>query len=323
MAKSKVSFGLGRNVWQALVLMILGASFVAAQTSSPTPAQANQPSAAVVQSTPPSAATGRPPIQTRTKEEFQAYQIAMANEPNPQAMEKAADDFAAKFPNSEVRVLLYRAAMSGYQNIGNPQKMMDMGTKVLAIDKDDPEALIGVAEVLEERTSPTDLDREQREGQVIDYATHALKTIDTDLAVPVGTAPERIQGYKKYLRSTALAILGTIYYKQENFSEAEAKLQNALDADPASPDPVVVLRLTMALDQEKKYPQALLQANHAVELSKEDTDLGRMARRERDKLVAQVGGAPVPTVQENTNPAPAAASPSPQETAPGAPAPGH
>ena len=157
----------------------------------------------------------------------------------------------------------------------------------------------------------------------MEYATHALKTIDTDLAVPAGTAPERIEGYKKYLRSTALAIVGTIYYKQGNFPEAEAKLQNALDADPASPDPVVVLRLTMALDQQKKYPEALLQANHAVELSKEDTDLGRMARRERDKLVAQVGVAP-PAVSTPQNPsAPQASAPVPEGGASAAPAPSH
>lgn len=302
MTISEFLFGrrLGQRVQQrgtTLLLAPLLASMAAAQA--PPSMQSTQGQTASPQT------SGRPPLHTKTREEYQAYQVAVANEPDPQAMEKAADDFAAKFPSSEVRVLLYRAAMSSYQSLGNSQKMMDMGVKVLAIDKDDPEALIGVAEVLEERTAPTDLDREQREAQVVDYATHALKTLDSDLAVPEGTAPERVEAYKKYLRSTALAILGTIYYKQENYPEAAAKLRNAVDADPTEPDAVVVLRLALALDQQKKYVDALEQANHAVELTQENTDLGKMARDERARLVAQTGGTvPRATSADSTNTVP-------------------
>jgi tetratricopeptide (TPR) repeat protein len=271
----------------AVLLTVLAATVLAAQSQSP--AQSNPPQAGTPSS-------GRPPVQTKTREEYKAYQAAVANEQNAGAMEKAADDFATKFPDSEVRVLLYRTAMSSYQNAGNPQKMMDMGLKVLAINKDDPEALISIAEILEERTGPTDLDRQQRSEQVIDYATHALKTLDTDLVVPAGTSPDRVDAYKKYLRSTALAIVGTIYYKQEHYPEAEAKLRNAIDADAANPDPVVVLRLALALDQQKKYTDALEQANRAVELTQEGTDLGRMARNERDRLMGQTGGSVTPAV---------------------------
>ena len=272
-----------------VLIPVLAASFVMAQAQS----LASAPSSSdAPQSGTPN--TGRPPVRTKTREEYKAYQAAVANEQNPEAMEKAADDFAAKFPNSDVRLLLYRAAMSSYQNAGNPEKMMNMGLKVLAIDKDDPEALIGIAEILEERTGPTDLDRQQRSDQVVEYATHALKTLDTDLAVPAGTSPDRIDAYKKYLRSTALAIIGTIFYKQEHFAEAETKLRDAMETDAANPDPVVVLRLALALDQQKKYSDALEQANRAVELTTEGTDLGRMARNERDRLVVQAGGSGAP-----------------------------
>jgi tetratricopeptide (TPR) repeat protein len=269
----------------AVLITLLATSLVAAQPQSlaSTPASSSAPHAGT-----PNA--GRPPVQTKTREEYKAYQAAVANEQNPEGMEKAADDFAAKFPNSDVRVLLYRAAMSSYQNAGNPDKMVNMGLRVLAIDKDDPEALIGIAEILEERTGPTDLDRQQRSEQVVEYASHALKTLDTDLAVPAGTSPDRVDAYKKYLRSTALAIIGTMYYKQEHFAEAETKLRAAMETDAANPDPVVVLRLALSLDQQKKYSDALEQANHAVELTQEGTDLGRMARHERDRLVIQAGG---------------------------------
>jgi tetratricopeptide (TPR) repeat protein len=291
----------------AVLVIVLAASFTAAQvqssgsaTASPSTPQAGTPN------------TGRPPVQTKTREEYKAYQAAVGNGQNADAMEKAADDFAAKFPNSDVRVLLYRAAMSSYQNAGNPQKMMDMALKVLAINKDDPEALIGIAEILEERTGPTDLDRQQRSEQVVEYATHALKTLDTDLVVPAGTSSDRVDAYKKYLRSTALATIGTIYYKQEHYPEAEGNLRNALDADAANPDPVVVLRLALALHQQKKYADALEQANHAIELTQESTDLGQMARNERDRLLAQSGGS-VPSATTPPSMAPAMAPESPNQ----------
>jgi tetratricopeptide (TPR) repeat protein len=281
----------------ALLVLALAAILAAAQTQPPAP-----PPAAQTQTAP----SGRPPIRTKTQDEYKAYQLAISNELIPENMEKAADDFAEKFPGSDVRVLLYRAAMSSYQTAGNSQKMMEMGLKVLAIDKDDPEALIGVAEVLEERTAPTDLDRVPREAQVIDYATHALRTLDTDLAVPAGTPPEKIESYKKYLRSTAYTLLGSIYYKQENYPEAEAKLRSAIEADSATPDPVVVLRLALALDQQKKFAEALQQANRAVELTKEDTSLGTVARNERDRLIVQTGGTPMPALAPVNAPPPQA-----------------
>jgi tetratricopeptide (TPR) repeat protein len=289
----------------AVLMVVLAASLVVAHAQSPVSTAASSGAPQAGNST-----SGRPPVQTKTREEYKAYQAAVASGQNPEAMEKAADDFAAKFPNSDVRVLLYRAAMSSYQNAGNPEKMVSMGMKVLAIDKDDPEALIGIAEILEERTGPTDLDRQQRAEQVVEYANHALKTLDTDLAVPAGTSPDRIDAYKKYLRSTALAIIGTIYYKQEHFAEAETKLRDAMETDAANPDPVVVLRLALALDQQKKYSDALEQANRAVELTQEGTDLGRMARNERDRLLVRTSGSGASAV------APGANQTSPQTDAP-------
>jgi tetratricopeptide (TPR) repeat protein len=224
------------------------------------------------------------PIKARTHEEYLAYQAAIANKQNPEAMERAAADFAAKFPDSPIRLLLYRAVMKSYHAAGDPKKMMDAGLKVLELDKNDPEALIAVAEVQEEHTTPMDLDRDQRMSQALANGQRALQTIDTDLVVPVGTPADRIEPYKKYLRSSALAIIGAIQYKREQYAEAESTLRRSLEADPDNPDGVVVLRLALCLDRQKKYPDALEQARHAVELTKDDSDAGRVARTELDRL---------------------------------------
>jgi tetratricopeptide (TPR) repeat protein len=298
---TKSSF-FSRHAFAALLIAALpGIPLSATGQSTPqTPSEPAQPAKPAV----------RAPIRPKTQAEYQTFQAAIANAQNADAMEKAADDFAVKFPDSELRVLLYRAAMHSYQTAGNSSKMLEMGLKVLGIDRDDPEALIGVAQVQEEHTSPTDLDRDQRMTQAVTDAQQALESIETDLAVPAGSPPDRVEAYKKYLRATALSIVGSIQYKREQYADAETTLRKALEADPSNPDAVVVLRLALALDQEKKYPEALVQASRAVQLTQEDTDVGRMARNEHDRLVSQTGaGGTAGSSAPATGSAPAGSAP--------------
>ncbi len=208
-------------------------------------------------------------------------------------MEKAADDFATKFPDSELRALLFKAAMRGYQNANNGDKMLEESQKLLKLDPDDPEALIASAEVIAERTRDTDLDKDQRFAQATKYAQHALETIDTDIPIPANVPQAQIDAYKGLLRSSAYSILGTIQYDQEKYADAQSYFQKSIDAYPSQPDPVVVLRLALALDKQGKYGDALKEANQAVDLTQEGTAAGTTARHERDRLVQLTGGIPV------------------------------
>ena len=242
----------------------------------------------------------RPP-QAKTQPEFDAYKAAAAS-PDVAALEKAADDFATKFPDSELRVLLYKNAMRMYQQANNAEKTEAMGRKVLTFDPDDPEALVIVSEVIAERTHDTDLDKDQRYDEAIKMAQKATETVDTDINAPAGTPPDKLEAYKSLLRSNAYSIMGTIAYKKDNYADAEKNLQKSIDAFPSQPDPVVVLRLALTLDKQQKYPEALKVANRAVELTQDNTPIGTPARRERDRLVQLTGGTtPAPASQPQKN----------------------
>ena len=206
-------------------------------------------------------------------------------------LEKAADDFATKFPDSELRVLLYKNAMRAYQKADNAEKTEAMGRKVLACDPDDPEALVVVSEVIAERTRDTDIDRDQRFGEATAMAQKALKTIDTDIGVPAGTPQDKLDAYKSGLRSQAYSIIGAIDYKKENYAAAQEDLQKAIDAYPSDPAPVDVLRLALALDKQQKYPEALKLADRAVQMTQDNTPIGTPARRERERLQQLTGAA--------------------------------
>ena len=287
----------------AMMLGVLAiAAFAVAQQQ--TPAQQKQPAGAAQQGAPVTPPGKRPP-QAKTQPEFDAYNAAIANQKDAAAMEKAADDFATKFPDSELRVLLFKAAMRAYQNANNGDKMLEEAQKLLKVDPDDPEALIASAEVTTEHTRDTDLDKDQRFAKATKDAQHALETIDTDVPMPANIPQAQIDAYKGLLRSSAYSILGTIQYDQEKYVDAEGYFRKSIDAYPAQPDPVVVLRLALALDKQGKYPDALTQANKAVDLTQEGTNAGTTARHERDRLM-QLTGATIPAV---STPAPAAKPP--------------
>ena len=275
---------------------------------SKTPSGQTQPAPADPAAGQAAPATGKRPPQAKTQAEYDAYNAAKAQANDPAAFEKATNDFATKFPDSELTVLMYRDAMHAYQTANNADKMLEMGRKVLKLDKDDPEALIGVAEVLTERTRDTDLDKAQRMEEAVNDANHALETIDTDVAIPPNTPQERIDAYKNFLRSGAYAILGTQAFNANAFPDAEKFFRKSIEAFASQPDAVVVLRLALALDKQGKYPEALKEANHAVELTQDGTTAGQLSRRERDRLVQLTGGAAPGTT---TTPGPAASAPAP------------
>jgi tetratricopeptide (TPR) repeat protein len=234
----------------------------------------------------PAAPAGKHLPQAKTQPEFDAYQAAMSSAA-PEAMEKAGDDFAAKFPDSEIKILIYKQAMRTYQNANNADKTADMGRKALALDGDDPEVLVDVAQALAERTRSTDLDKDQKYSEAQKDAEKALQTIDTDLVVSPGTPQDKVDEFKAYLRSSAYGILGAIYYEKDtkaDYATAEGYLRKSIDALPSQPDPVAVLRLAIALDKQDRYTDALVEANKAVGMTKAGTVVGDASRREQSRL---------------------------------------
>ena len=269
----------------AIIIAMLG--ITASSFSQDKPAQNAPAGQAAGQTAKPA---GKRPPQAKTQPEFDAYKAAAALT-DPAAQEKAAEDFATKFPDSELRPVLYKAVMHAYQQANNADKMMEMAQKVLTYDADDPEALLGVAQVLAERTHDTDLDRDQRLAEAKKNAQRSLVTVDTDIPTS-GFPPEKLEAYKAFLRSDAYAILGTIDFNAKAWADAEGNLRKSIDAFPQQVDPIAVFRLSVALDMQNKYPEALKYANQAVDLTKEGTSAGDAARKEKDRVTQLLNGAP-------------------------------
>jgi len=279
----------------AIIFTMLGISAWGMGQSSDKPAAQSAPAGQAA------APAGKRPPQAKTQPEFDAYKAAVGlSDPaakektaDPAAQEKAANDFATKFPDSELRPVIYKAVMHAYQQANNSEKMMEMAQKVLSFDGDDPEALVGVAQVLAERTRDTDLDKDQRLAEARKDAQHALVTVDTDVP-STGYPPEQLNAFKGFLRSDAYAILGTLDFNAKAWADAEGNLRKSIDAFPQQVDPVAVFRLSVALDMQNKYAEGLKFANQAVDLTKEGTNAGDAARKEKDRLTQLLSGTTPP-----------------------------
>jgi tetratricopeptide (TPR) repeat protein len=287
----------------AVILFATAAPQAAAQKKDKN--QPAQPAAAPT----PLPGTKLPP-QAKTQEEFKAYSDT-GQLTDPAALEAAADSFAEKFPASDLRYLLYFRAMFSYQGQNNVDKAVEMGKKVLALNPDEPSTLAMVAEMISERIGEPgeSLDRDERLNEARQDAHRALLTVDTDLVVSPSAPPERVDQNKRMIRSTAYSALGNTDLSQKNFAEAEKNFKQSIDATPENPDGVTVLRYAIALDQQKKYPQALPVAERAVQLAPAGSPQAKMATQERDRL-AQLTKAP---------PTPAPASQKPASATPAAP----
>ncbi len=278
---------------------------------------------------------GKPQPQPKSPEEYKAFTEANGKAANAAEMEAAANDFATKFPQSELRSLLYLQAMRSYQQSDNAEKTVEMGRKVLQFDATNPEALVTVATVLGERTRDTDLDRDERLNEATKDANLALQSVETGLTIPPNTPPERIEMVKKVLRSMAYGALGTIEMTKKNYPAAEQNLKKSSELNTVQPDPVTYLRLAVVLDQEAnalaqqkkspeaqaKYQEALDAANKAVQYSPADSQVANLSKQERDRL-AKLTGAPAATpapgaaAAPGATPAPAAATPQPKPQTP-------
>ena len=266
----------------AIIVVVIGMSV--GSWAQDKPATQNAPAGQQPAAGQAAAPQGKRPPKVNSQEEYNAYKAAVAVT-DAAGLEKAADDFATKYPASELRPLVFKASMQRYQQTNNADKMTEMAKKVLAIDPDDPEALLGVAQVEAEQTKDDSLDKDQRLAQVKKDAEHALETIDTDVPTS-GYTPEQINGYKSFLRSQAYFVLGTAAYKAGNWPDAETNLRKSIDALPQQPDVIAVYRLALALDFQNKIPDAIKVAQQAVDLTKDtpDSPAGKAARQELDRL---------------------------------------
>lgn len=240
------------------------------------------------------APVGKHVPQAKTHPEFNDYNTAYATAGGA-ASEKAADDFAAKYPDSELKAFLYAKAMHEFQNENNPAKMLSVGEKVLQLDPDNSIALVLTATVLADGLNDTDADKQAKIARARKNAMHALDTVDSGFVPPANATPEQVTAYKSTLRSMAHSALGIVALKTGDDATAENELKLSTSLNVSQPDPYLWYHLALAQDHQKKYADALVSIDHALQVIGANNDLRELAQGEQKRLLTLTGGtAPSP-----------------------------
>ncbi len=299
-----------RNLITVLIVTLLAAGIALAQGTSqpnqnakPAAQGQQQPAAGQAAAVPP----GKRQPQAKSKEEYAAY-VALMQMTDPAAMEKAADDFVAKYPDSELKGAAYQRTMAVYQQANNEDKTIEMGRKSLSYNPDDPGVLVSVGELIASRTRETDLDKDQRLAEATKDAQHALETV-TDYPVPPTMPADQVAKIKDEMRSTAYSVLGMAAYTDKKYPDAVTNFKQALDVTKDNPDPTVYLRYTLALDKAARYPEALDAANKTLALPDAAPQVKQLATQEKTRL-EKLANAPKPAA------APAPSAPQPETVQP-------
>jgi tetratricopeptide (TPR) repeat protein len=245
-------------------------------TKTPTPAQGAQGAAA------PAPAGPHQPM-AKTKEEYDAYVLANSKT-DPAQAEAAADEYAQKFPASELKELLYGHVMNLYQQQNNSAKVIVVGRKLIEMNPTNPVPLVAAASALAMDTRDSDMDRDARYAEASKDAQAAIDNMDIGLQVPPNTPPERVTAAKSNLSSIAYDTLGVIAINKKDYASAEQNFQKAADLMKDQPDAVVYLRLSVAQDNEKKYEAALASANKAAQYAPDGSAEKNLAKQQQDRL---------------------------------------
>jgi len=272
-----------RKFQTALLLLLLGCFYAELSAQQPSGGKSKQAQPA-----------GKHVPQAKTHPEFNDYNAAYATAGGA-AAEKAADEFAAKYPDSELKAFLYAKAMHEYQKENNQPKILSTGQKVLQLDPDNAVALVLTANVLSDTLSDTDADRDKKVAEIKKNGGHALQLMDANFNPAANATPEQVAAYKRTLQALAHSALGITALKTGDDAGAEKEMKAAAEANPSQPDPFVFYHLALAQDHQKKYDEALVSVKRAIENAGANPDIGELAKGEQKRLLTLTGGiAPSP-----------------------------
>jgi tetratricopeptide (TPR) repeat protein len=224
----------------------------------------------------------RRPIAT-SQQEYDDYGLAAAASNGP-ALEKAAGEFAQKYPQSELRRYLFLKALRQCQSENDAAGMLGMGEQVLALDPGDSLALVLTATVLADGMIAGDPDWEAKIREIKRNAARAIQAAQAGSSAPEDATSQQTAVYRSTLESMAYSALGIMKLKTGDYPGAEKDLKAAVDLAKIRPDPYIWYHLALAQDHRKRYQAALNSVEQALQLASTNPQLQRLAETEHERL---------------------------------------
>lgn len=268
-----------------------GITLPGAQQQQPQQQQQQQPPSAQQQQPPATQQPAQPrQPQAKSQEEYQAF-MAVLNNPDLTAADVGAREFEAKFPQSELKSMLYEQLMLKSQESNNADKAVDFGRRAIEANPNSALALITTATYLAERTRETDIDKDEKLADAMKFSERGLANVDT-MALPPNLPAEQVTAVKNQLRAMGHNSMGAAEFTRANNAAAEKHFKEAIKFLGDRPDSITFFRLALALDKQNKYAEALQAAERSVQLANPQDPATPAMVAERDRLKKLAGGAP-------------------------------
>ncbi len=170
-------------------------------------------------------------------EEEAAYKAFQAVNPNDAAKKiETGEAFLQKYPESRYRPPVYGALTFAYVQVGNMQKMQEVGEKEIALTPSDVSTLALMGQTLPRSWKSSAPDGMQMLAKAEQYSKQAIEIAPT-LSRPENMTEEAFASARNQALAMAHSGLGLVYVRRGKHAEAIPELEQAVKIDP-NPDPV-------------------------------------------------------------------------------------
>ena len=190
-----------------------------------------------------------------TKPEAEAFNnINKAQTPDEKI--KAADEFVAKFADSQFKGIALNDAAEAADQKGDWAKAVVYAEEAIQADPSIFEAKLLAGGEIAQHTRENDLDRDEKLAKAEKYVKEALDAIPTAAKPQAAVKDDQWEGYKKYSTARAHIDLGLIAMARKKTDVQITEFKTAVDMmNP--PDSVAMARLANAYNDAGKSADAL------------------------------------------------------------------
>ena len=199
-------------------------------------------------------------------EEDAAYKAFFAATPNDAAKKiELGEAFILKYPESRYRSPVYGALTFAYVQVGNMQKMQEVGEKEIALTPNDVSTLALMGQTLPRSWKSSAPDAMQVLAKAEQYSKQAIE-IAPALSKPENMTEEAFASAKNQALAMAHSGLGLVYVRRGKHAEAIPELEQAVKIDP-NPDPVNYYLLGMANKITSHFDDAVASFNKCAAMA--------------------------------------------------------
>src|SRR5258707_8847519 len=201
-----------------------------------------------------------------SSEEDAAYKAFAAVIQNDAAKKiETGEAFLQKYPESRYRSPVYGALTFAYVQVGNMQKMQEVGEKEIALTPNDVSTLALMGQTLPRSWKSSAPDAMQVLAKAEQYSKQAIEIAPT-LSKPENMTDEAFASAKNQALAMAHSGLGLVYVRRRKHAEAIPELEQAVKIDP-NPDPVNYYLLGMANKITSHFDDAVAAFNKCAAMT--------------------------------------------------------